>query len=261
MVLCIFRVFRQWGTMAGIGSIANRSWRVARIIMALALGIPTAARAQTVPPGPPGWSIGKAIGIDGLRVQGSSRLRYETITGQPRPGANPSDDLISIRSTLGAEYRAGHLRIGAEMWDSRAYGSNARTPISTSEVNTFELVQAYVGADLPGIVGNGSNLSLLAGRFPANVGSRRLIASDDYRNTVNAYTGGSATLTAGRLRSTMVWLMPQTRLPLDLPSVRHNRTEEDRANSDSVIWGGELLRQKTIGPRRPRNLRLSLPRT
>ncbi|WP_368039850.1 alginate export family protein, partial [Sphingomonas bacterium] len=215
----------------------------------LALALPAgAARAQTSPPGPPAWSIGRAIGIDGLRVQGSSRIRYETITGQPRIGFNPADDLFNIRSTLLAEYRTGRVRIGGELWDSRVYGENARTPVSTGEVNALELIQAYVAADLPGVLGKGSTVNLLAGRILPNVGSRRLIAADDYRNTTNGYTGATATLAAGRIRSTLVWLMPQVRLPADLPSIRRNRVQADRADGDLVLWGGTILRERTIGP-------------
>ncbi len=84
---------------------------------------------------------------DGLTLSGNTRLRYETIEGQPRAGFNESDDLFNIRTIVTAEYRTGRLRLGAELYDSRVYGGDSGTPITTGEVNTFELVQAYVGYD------------------------------------------------------------------------------------------------------------------
>jgi hypothetical protein len=42
--------------------------------------------------------------------------------------------------------------------------------------------------------GTGTKLGLQAGRFTLNLGSRRLVAADDYRNTTNGYTGIRADL-------------------------------------------------------------------
>jgi hypothetical protein len=86
-----------------------------------------------------------AYAEDGLTLSGNTRIRYETIDGQPRTGSNESDDLLNIRTILTGEYRTGQLKLGAELYDSRVYGGDAGTPITTSEVNTLELVQAYIG--------------------------------------------------------------------------------------------------------------------
>jgi hypothetical protein len=86
---------------------------------------------------------------DGLTLSGSSRIRYETIDGQPRTGFNEADDLLNIRTIFTGEYRTGQLRLGAELYDSRVHGGEAGTPITTNEVNTLELVQAYIGYRTP----------------------------------------------------------------------------------------------------------------
>jgi hypothetical protein len=54
-----------------------------------------------------------------------------------------------------------------------------------NEVNALEMVQAFVEARAPDLLGKGSIASLQAGRFLLNLGSRRLVAADDYRNTTN----------------------------------------------------------------------------
>ena len=109
---------------------------------------------------------------DGLDFSGIIRLRYEAITDQSRTGFNRNDDLINLRTTLLASYQTGPFTIAGELWDSRVYGENGRTPVTTGEVNTFEAVQAYVG--VRGSIGR-TKLSAQAGRFTLNLGSRRLI--------------------------------------------------------------------------------------
>lgn len=185
----------------------------------------------------------------GLDLSGSVRLRYEAIDGQPRVGFNASDELINLRTILTAQYRHGPVRIAAELYDSRAYLADRGTPITTGEVNAAELVQAYVAVDAPNALGPGTTLSLQGGRFLLNIGSRRLVAADDYRNTTNGYTGLRADIAArGGVRGTFIYVLPQIRLPDDLTSLLDNRLKVDRESFDQVLWGGTVSRTKTIGP-------------
>lgn len=180
-----------------------------------------------------------AYAEDGLTLSANTRLRYETIEGQPRTGFNESDDLFNIRTIVTGEYRTGQLRLGAELYDSRVYGGDAGTPITTNEVNTLELVQAYVGYDVPDAFGPGTKLGLQAGRFTLNLGSRRLVAADDYRNTTNGYTGLRADLgLPNDLSATLIYTLPQVRLPDNRPDVVDNRVKFDRESFDLVLWGG-----------------------
>ncbi len=190
-----------------------------------------------------------ACAEDGLTLGGSSRIRYEVIDGQLRTGFNEDDDLLSIRTILTGEYRKGDLRLGAELYDSRVYGGSAGTPISTSEVNAFELVQAYVGYDVSEPFGPGSKLGLQGGRFTLNLGSRRLVAADDYRNTTNGYTGIRADLgLADGISATAIYALPQQRLPDVRADVVGNRVKFDRESFDQILWGG--LAAKTLADKR-----------
>ncbi|NIJ37499.1 hypothetical protein FHR22_002183 [Sphingopyxis panaciterrae] len=176
---------------------------------------------------------------EGLTLSANTRLRYETIEGQPRTGFNESDDLFSIRTIVTGEYRTGRLRLGAELYDSRVYGGDAGTPITTGEVNTLELVQVYIGYEMPDAFGQGRKLALQAGRFTLNLGSRRLVAADDYRNTTNGYTGIRADLAFPQdLSATLIYTLPQVRLPDRRPDVVDNRAKFDRESFDLVLWGG-----------------------
>ena len=194
------------------------------------------------------WSVA-AHAEDGLTLSGNTRVRYELIEGQARAGFNASDDLLNIRTTLAIDYRRSGLHLGAELWDSRAYASNAGTPISTNEVNALEPVQAYVAYDVPGAFGKGTKLGLQAGRFLLNIGSRRLVAADDYRNTTSGSTGLRADVSLpAKLSATVFYVLPQVRLPDARATLVHNKVRLDRESFDLVLWGGLL--SKTLSDQR-----------
>lgn len=211
----------------------------------------SAAVAQSASPqtAPSPWSLHDAVGAPGeLKLSASFRIRSDHIVGQARPGFNASDDTVNLRTTLFAEYDAGPVRFGAELYDSRAYFADARTPVGSNEVNSFELVQAYVALDLDAPFGAGSKAVVQAGRFVVNLGSRRLVAADDYRNTTNSYSGlrGEMSLPGG-IRATLLYVLPIARLPDDLPSVLGNRFALDREGFDAVLWGGIASKARAIG--------------
>lgn len=170
---------------------------------------------------------------------GSARARYEALSGQSRPGFKPDDHLVSTRIILTGEYDAGLLRFGGELYDSRAFGADRNTAFSTSEVNALEPVALYVGLDLEDPWGKGSAFGVQAGRILMNIGSRRLIAADDYRNTTNSSTGLRADARlAGGWSFTGWYVAPQTRLPDDLDSLLDNDIALDEESSDTIMWGG-----------------------
>jgi hypothetical protein len=180
---------------------------------------------------------------EGFKLSGSVRLRYEALDGQPRVGFRDSDEQLDLRSTLFGEYDSGVVRVGGELWDSRAWLAKPGSAISANEVNTLELVQAYVAADFDGPSGEGSKSGVQLGRYTLNLGSRRLVAADDYRNTTNGYTGLRVDVkTKGGLTATAIYVLPQIRLPDDLPSVLDHDVHWDRESFDLQLWGGYVAR-------------------
>ncbi len=183
---------------------------------------------------------------DGWKVSGSMRIRYEVVAGQVRPGFNASDDLVNLRTTLFAEHHSGPLRVGAELYDSRAWGGDRATPISTNEVDTFEPVQAYVALDLK--TKALGPVTVQAGRSFLNLGSRRIVAADDYRNTTNSYTGLRVDLAPVGVRTTLIYVQPHLRLPDGIDAVLDNRHRIDRESPSLVLWGAAAARPRTLGP-------------
>src|SRR5436305_8407054 len=75
---------------------------------------------------------------DGLDIAGTMRIRYETITNQPRVGYNRNDELLNLRTTLLVKYQSGPFTVAGELWDSRVYGEDKGSPVTTGEVNALE---------------------------------------------------------------------------------------------------------------------------
>lgn len=184
-----------------------------------------------------------AEGRGGLKYSGSIRIRQEELDGQYRPGFDNHDDVLVMRSSVFAEYDAGAWRFGGELVDSRAYDTDAGSALTANDVDTFEPVQAYVAADFDAPFGKGSSASLQAGRFTMNVGSRRLIASDDFRNTPQGYTGARADLKfAGKRAATLFYVMPQQHRPDGFAAVRNNEVKLDHEGRDQRLFGAVLSR-------------------
>lgn len=184
-----------------------------------------------------------------FKLSGSVRVRYEAIDGQARAGFDSSDALANIRTQILAEYRSDAISLGAELFDSRVYGADPGTPLTTNEVNAVEFVQAYIAADIANPLGKGTKLSLMAGRFTLNLGSRRLVAADDYRNTTSGYTGVRADIAApGGMKATLIYTLPQLRLPDDTAALRDNTVRLDRESFDLVLWGGLVSKANALGP-------------
>jgi hypothetical protein len=193
------------------------------------------------------WTLHDGLSApESLKLSGSFRSRYEWLEGQTRPGFDNPDQLVSLRTTLFAEYTIGSFRLGAEMYDSRAYFDDERSAVGATEVDALELPQLYVAADFRDALGEGVDAFVHLGRLMINLGSRRFVAADDYRNTTSGYTGARIDLErrAGG-NATLLYTHPQRRLPDDLSSILDNDIELDRESSDLVLWGGLFTTPKS----------------
>jgi hypothetical protein len=209
--------------------------RVVLAASAAALALTAPAAAQDSPP----WTLEGAAGAPHwLTLSGSFRTRYETLDGQFRPGLSGSDQLVSLRSTLFAEARLDHFRIGGEILDSRAYGGDAGGAVGTGEVNALELTQAYVGYRFDDAFADGAHADLQLGRFTMDLGSRRLVGRNNFRNTTNAFTGARFDWTsAAHTQLTLFYTLPHTRLPAGKPSILDNDIAWDDETDDLTFWG------------------------
>jgi hypothetical protein len=195
------------------------------------------------------WTLEDALGNpEGLKVSASIRTRYEALHDQFRPGLDRNDDLVTIRTDIAAEYDTGPIRIGGELVDARAYFGDRGSSISTGEVNALEPIQAYVGADLGSVFGKGTNASLEAGRFVLDLGSRRLVARNEFPNTTTAFTGVKFEWRgADKERLTLFYTYPQHRRPEDKTDLLDNKVQWDHEGDDLVFYGGFFNKPKIVG--------------
>jgi len=180
-----------------------------------------------------------------FQYAGSIRARYEALSGQSRAGFKANDQLMSFRTILGGEYDAGLLRVGGELTDSRVYLADRDSAVSSNDVNALEPTQLYVGLDLDEPFGTGSALGLEAGRFGMNVGSRRLISNDDYRNARSSVTGLRVEGRGGGWSGTAWYVLPDVRLPDDIDDVLDNDIRFDHTSHHAVLWGAMLASPET----------------
>jgi hypothetical protein len=178
-----------------------------------------------------------------LKLSGSIRVRQEELDGQYRPGFDNHDDVLVMRSSVFAEWDTGTWRFGGELFDSRAYDTDPGSALTANDVDTFEPVQAYVAGDFDAPFGKGSAATVQAGRFTMNLGSRRLIASDDFRNTPQGYTGLRADMKfAGKRSVTLFYVLPQQHRPDGFASLRDNEVKLDHEGRDQQLWGALVSR-------------------
>ena len=208
-----------------------RAWRAAAL--ALSIGVVAAATPGVAEP----WRLQQAIGDpEWLEVDGDFRVRFEFLDEQFRPGRAGEDHILPIRTRLRARVALGSwLGVGAELQDSRSYVEDANAPIGTGQVNGFELLRAYLEAT--GDVGGGT-LRAQAGRITMNLGSRRLVARNRFRNTANAFTGIDVEWShADGHGARAFYTLPVRRLPSSSALVRDNRVEFDEESFDAQFWG------------------------
>ncbi len=155
-------------------------------ILAFALVPRTADAADALSP----WLLGTALNSPNwFSVDGSYRARYESLDGPFRAKATGSDQILVERLLLNVRANVDRFYADVELEDSRQQLADSGTPLSADSVNTFEPLQTYLGARFSDAPSTGDHLDLTAGRMTIDIGSRRLIARNRFRNTLNAFTG------------------------------------------------------------------------
>ncbi len=208
------------------------------VVLAAATGMAAVPAPAAAQPG----VLAAAIGAPSdLTITATVRVRAETIANQFRPAPAGDDSALSIRSALAAEYDAGPVRFGGEIWDVRAYGQSRTSSFTANDINALELVQAHAKIELGG-AGRSAGAGLLTlGRFTLDLGGRRLVARNRFRNTTNGFTGAIAAWTTPSGASLLgFWAMPQIRLPDDIAGIRANRIVRDRETTHLQLFGGHV---------------------
>lgn len=200
-----------------------------RLLSGLVAALPCAAGAQDDP-----WRLGAALGTpDWLEVGGSVRVRYEFLDNTFRVVGPGADGYLVSRTRLHVRARGERFYGGFEFQDSRGWLESTLTPVGTDDVNVLEPQELYLGY-------REGALDVRAGRLTMDIGSRRLISRNRYRNATNVFTGVNVRFApAGRPGIEAFLTMPAARLPnnLDPVALRDNDPELDQERRDQVFWG------------------------
>jgi len=195
--LFIFAPSRHAGVMTstrnGPSTAMNRLFLPALVALAQ-----FAADAATVAADTP-WRLSDALGApDWLSVTGEHRMRLELLDGQFRPNRSGQDQVLMLRTTLHTVAGDGPLRLGLELGDSRVYLDADDTPLGVADVNTADIVQAYLAIGTNDLLGTGSAARLSLGRQVIHIGSGRQVFRPGFRNVIRPLTGVSLRLETGR---------------------------------------------------------------
>ncbi|GFE83818.1 hypothetical protein GCM10011487_58180 [Steroidobacter agaridevorans] len=208
--------------------------RVAAAVLLVGWSV-VASAAQDAKP----WRLDSALDSPELfSLGGSYRVRYETLNHPYRAGATGSDEILVGRFLLNARITLQNFYVNLELEDARQQLADSGTALGTDSVNTLEPLQVLAGMRFDNAFARGARLDVSAGRMTIDVGARRLVSRNNFRNTINAYTGVHALWkSAGGFETRVFYVEPVQRKPSDLASLLDNEQELDSESSDVSLWG------------------------
>lgn len=185
------------------------------------------------------WTLNNTIMPQGFSLQVNHRTRYEFMDNEFRANQSGQTDVIVFRTLVNGRIQlpAG-FAIGGELQDSRSVSDNDSL-LNTSIVNSAELLQGHLEFTRQNAMGG--NLTVQTGRMTLDVGSRRFVARNRFRNTINNFTGidinwhGDNNLTGMHLRG--FWTLPVVRLPDSTEQLHRNSAVFDKESLDLQLWG------------------------
>ena len=209
------------------------------LVATLGCGDATSAGAPSAQENPASWP-------PAFSLSGDHRTRHERLSSQFREGIDGVARALMLRTRVSAEVDAGRFRLRAELQDSRSYWADSVTAVTPSMVNPLELLQAHIEIpfdDLPGPVGRGV---LRAGRFTMDIGGRRLVSRNRFRNTSDGFTGVEWLWTSASERRLRAFYT----LPVERRVAGHildNHPRLDKEWSSVRFWGVHFSRPALPG--------------
>lgn len=189
------------------------------------------------------------------------RARFEVVDPQYRADYPAYDQALALRTSL--RFAATWPRAGfvLEFMDSRAELAEPEGPKSTAIVNALEFIQAAAFWSF-GAVGRADSNTLRIGLLTKDIGGRRLIARNRFRNTLNTFTGLDWDWAGpSGLRLNAFLLHPMQRLPETDTALGDNERMADNVSRHTFVNGvsaqaplfgagivGEALLLKVHGP-------------
>jgi Alginate export len=190
----------------------------------------------------PIWNLHDALKLpEWLSVSLEQRTRYETMDANYKAGSKGGDQQIPLQTDVFMEARFRNFRIGGEFMDARQFGADSGSGVNNTHVDSIDLIQGYLAWADQNTLFSGLGTEIIAGRQSLNFGSRRLVARNVFRNTINSFDG---------LRFRVVdydhWqfnafvTMPVNRYPTASSDILDDQSQFDRPQGHTWFSGGFL---------------------
>ena len=164
------------------------------------------------------------------------RSRIEFVDGSLSGRLDDTAALYGARTSLQVGYDDRSWFFQAEVTDARVDALSNEVRLNTALVNTFEPTQFLVGARLQ--QAGAEPAEFRAGIQTINVGSRRLVARNLWRNTTNTFLGFHARIPhANGGQTTAFAVSPLQRLPGDQAALRNSAFDLDEASLERRFLG------------------------
>ena len=175
----------------------------------------------------------------GYSLQVSHRTRYEFMGHEFRTNLTDQTDIIVFRTLIhGRVQLPAGFTLGGEFQDART-AADDNALLNTTIVNSTELLRAYIEFSRSDTLGG--NLTAQAGRMTLDIGGRRLIARNRFRNTINSFTGIDLNWHDNKQQRGLhlrgFWALPVVRLPETPEQLHQNRIVFDEEGFDLQLWG------------------------
>ncbi len=161
------------------------------------------------------------------------RARPEILTNPFRKdqAAIERDEQLALRTRARIGLNGNVFRFLYEFQDSRSLGVDEGEFTSSSTVNEADVQQLFVSATFRNLFTTSLRTAVHVGRINMDLGRRRLIARNRYRNTTNAFDG-----VHGSLKQKGKW---SVRAFLVRPTPRTPKENDDLfSGEDTLFWGG-----------------------
>lgn len=175
----------------------------------------------------------------GLRFvfEEQSRFEYEV---EDRPGdSRQSGHLLALRTSLRVDYDRENIGATFEVMDSRVEAVDDALVLGDAFVDPLDILQASIRFRPPALEG----ASFDVGRFTQDIGSRRFMARNRFRNTINAFDGVNARMTMSEDSSMRVFYSWPVERRYD-GEATDNKPEMNRSHSNQqfsgIVYSGKL---------------------
>ena len=190
----------------------------------------------------PLWNLHDALNLPKwLSLTVEQRTRYETMDGSFKANSQGGDQQIPLQTDIWLQANLGAFRLGTEFLDARALGADSGSGINNTHADEADFIQGYAAWADQNIFYSGVGAEVVAGRQTLNLGSRRLVGRNAFRNTINSFTGIKL-----RLLDYDTWqftgfvTMPVIRYPKSSADILDNVHAWDQEDTHTWFSGGFL---------------------